>query len=357
METEDIGVKNPDPIWYNFFMEKITVDGPKAPIGFFPSVWKAIEYVNGHPGVLVLPVLLDGFLWFGPHISIGALLAPVIHSMTNAALANPANAAMIDAMKQAADKFNLFSLLAFIPLLPPSVMSGSLADQTPLGSPIVLPISNWMLVIPLAAGLIVISLLIGSAYLVWAGGATQNAAWPLKDALGRWARTVLVIGLLCAAFFILVLVFAIPILFLVSLVALAAPGIGAVLLQMVFFLGGGFLFWVVLFFMFSMHGTVLYRDSVPAAVWNSINTSRWMYPVSIWIPMLLVLLNFLASTIWSLAPLDSWAGAVGVLGNAYTGSVVVVASMAYYIDKRRWIDEMRTYLQTRISGKTPPGAV
>ncbi|MGB7538388.1 MAG: hypothetical protein WBM17_07600 [Anaerolineales bacterium] len=338
-------------------MEKIKIDGPKAPIGFFPSVWKAIEYVNGHPGVLVIPVLVDAFLWFGPRLSISALLAPIIDSMTKAALTNPANAPMIDALKLAAEKFNLFSLLAFIPLIPPSLMSGALPDQTPFGNPIVLPVSNWMAVILLAAGLVALSLLIGSAYLVWTGGATQTARWPLKDALGRWARTVLVMGLLCAAFFMIILVVALPILFLVSLVALAAPGVGAVLSQLVFFLGGGFFFWVILFFMFSMHGTVLHRDGVMVAVWNSINTSRWMYPVSIWIPMLLVLLNFLTSSIWSLAPFNSWAGAVGVLGNAYTGSVVVVASMAYYIDKRRWIDEVRTYLQTRMAGKTPPGAV
>jgi hypothetical protein len=355
-EKDEIGFKNPDFIWYNFFMEKITIDGPKAPLGFFSSVWKGIEYVNAHPGVIVIPVLLDAFLWFGPHLSIYALVNPIIDSMTYTALSNPANATMIDALKLAAEKFNLFSLLAFIPLVPPSLMSGAPPAQTPLGNPLVLPVANWLLVILLATGLIVLSLLIGSVYWVWAGRATQAAPWNLKDTLGRWARTLLVMLLLCAAFFVVIMVFAIPILFIISLIALVAPGIGAVLSQLVFFLGGGFLFWVILFFMFSMHGTVLYRDGVMAAVWNSINTSRWMYPVSIWIPLLLVLLNFLTSSVWSLAPDNNWAGAVGVLGNAYTSSVVVVASMAYYIDKRRWIEEVRTYLQTRMAGKTPPAA-
>ena len=164
-------------------------------------------------------------------------------------------------------------------------------------------------------------------------------------------------SLLCASFFLLMVVFIIPVLFLLSLVSVASPGIGAILSQLFFFLGGGFVFWIILFFMFSMHGTVLYRDGLTAAVWNSVNTSRWMYPVSIWIPLLLILLNFLTASIWSLAPDDSWAGAVGVVGNAYTSSVVVIASMAYYMDKRRWIEEVRTYLQTRMAGKTPPGAV
>ncbi len=350
-------VKNPDLIWYNFFMEKITIDGPKAPIGFLSSVWKGIEYINAHPGVLVIPVILDAFLWFGPHLSVYALVDPVIDSMTFAALSNPANTTMIDALKLAAEKFNLFSLLALIPLVPPSLMSGISPDRTPFGNPLILPVENWLVVILLAAGLIVLSLLIGSVYWVWAGSATQTASWKLKDLLGRWIRTVLMMFLLCMAFLLVILVFMIPVLFLISLVALASPGIGAVLSQLFFFLGGGFLFWVILFFMFSMHGTALYRDGMMAAVWNSINTSRWMYPMSIWIPLLLVLLNFLTSSIWSLAPDNSWAGAVGVLGNAYTSTVVVLASMAYYIDKRRWIEEVRTYLQTRMADKIPPGAV
>ncbi|MBN2085043.1 MAG: hypothetical protein JW748_07435 [Anaerolineales bacterium] len=337
-------------------MEKITIDGPKTPIGFFSSVWKGIEYVNTHPGVLVIPVLLDAFLWFGPHLSIFTLVNPIIDSMTSSAISNPANVPMIEALKLAAEKFNLFSLLAFIPLVPPSLMSGALPDQTPLGNPLVLPLTNWLVVLLLAAGLIVCSLLIGSVYWVWAGGAARAEPWSWRDALGRWARTILMMFLMCTAFFMLTLVFILPILFIISMIALSAPEIGAILSQLFFFLGGGFVFWLILFFMFSMHGTVLYRDGVTAAVWNSVNTSRWMYPVSIWIPLLLILLNFLTSSIWSLAPDDSWAGAVGVLGNAYTSSVVVVASMAYYIDKRRWIDEVRTYLETRMAGKTPPGA-
>jgi len=337
-------------------MDKIMIDGPKAPIGFFSSVWKGIEYVNAHPGVIIIPVLLDAFLWFGPHLSIYTLVNPIIHSITSAALSNPANATMIDALKQAAEHFNLFSLLAFIPLVPPSLMSGAIPDQTPFGNPVVLPVANWLEVILLAAGLILLSLWIGSLYLVLAGGAARNESWSLRDALGRWARTALVMFLLCASFFLLIVVFIIPILFLLSLVTVASPGIGAILSQLFFFLGGGFMFWIILFFMFSMHGTVLYRDGMMAAVWNSVNTSRWMYPVSIWISLLMILLNFLTSSVWSLAPDNSWAGAVGVVGSAYTSSVIVMASMAYYIDKRRWIDEVRTYLQTRMAGKTPPGA-
>jgi hypothetical protein len=337
-------------------MEKITVDGPKLPIGFLSSLWKGIEFVNARPGVLLLPVLLDFFLWFGPHLSVYTLAKPIIDSMTAAAVSNSMNVSVIDAFQQSLAQYNLFSLLSFIPLFPPSLMAGSTPAQTPLGNPIVVPITNQVECLVLAAGLLLLSLLIGSAFWVWAGGTTQPTPWRFRDSFARWGRTVLVMILLCAAFLVLILAFLLPILFVISMIALVSPDIGAVLSQLFFFLGGAFLFWVILFFMFSMHGTVLFRDGVLAAVGNSINTSRWMYPVSIWLPILLIMLNFLASAVWSLAPDGTWAGAVGVLGNAYTSSVVVVASMAYYIDKRRWISEVRTYLQSRVADKVPPGA-
>jgi hypothetical protein len=337
-------------------MEKIAIDGPKPPIGFLSSVWKGIEYVNAHPGVLAIPVLLDSFLWFGPHLSVYSLVKPAIDSMASTLASNPEGGSMVDVIYQVAKTFNLFSLLSFLPLFPPSLMAGAAVEGTPLGNPVVLTVPDWLAGVGLAAGLILCSLLIGSAFWVWAGSATRDSAWGLRDSFRRWTRAVLMIFILCAGCFLLFLVIAVPLAVLISLIAVLSPGVGAVISQVFVFLSGGLIFWVVLFFMFSMHGTILFSDDVPHAVWNSINTSRWMYPVSIWIPLLLILLNFLASSIWSLAPSDSWSGVVGIVGNAYTSSVVVVASMAYYSDKRRWIGEVRDYLQSRMAGSPPTGA-
>jgi hypothetical protein len=337
-------------------MEKISIDGPKAPLGFLASLWKGFEFVNAHPTVVLIPVLVDAFLWFGPHLSIYGLAKPVVDSVTASVAANSANAPMVDALRQAVQDFNLFSLLAFLPLFPPSLMAGIAPVQTPLGSPLVVPVDNWAVAGGIAAACLLLSLATGAAYWVWAGRTAQPATWTWADAGVRWARTLLIVLMLSAAFLVLILIASVPVLVVVSVVGMVSPTIGGALAQLGFFLGGGLLFWMILFFMFSMHGTALYRDDILPAVWNSINTTRWMYPLSIWVPILLLLANFLASQVWSLAPAGDWSGAVGVLGNAYTSSVVVVASMAYYIDKRRWISEVQVYLQSRLPGRTPPGS-
>ncbi len=143
----------------------------------------------------------------------------------------------------------------------------------------------------------------------------------------------------------------------ISLIGVASVDVAAILSQLFFFLGGGFLFWVFLFFMFSIHGTILFRDGILQSIRNSVITSRWLYPISIWIPILLILLQYLVTQVWGLAASANWSGAVGILGNAYTSSVIVTASMAYYIDKRRWISEIQAQLQARLAVKPPVAGV
>jgi len=334
-------------------MDKIAIDGPRPPIGFLSSLWKGIEFVNAHPGIMVVPVLIDVFLWFGPHLSLVPLINPVLTSLNTTLAANQLNPTMMDALRQAVEKYNLFSLLAFIPLFPPSLMTGAAPGQTPLGTPIVISLANWWQCLGIIPALIAVSILIGSLYWLLAGRSAQGAKWTRGDWLWRYSRTVIVMLLLCASFLILILGISIPVLFVISVIGVVSVDIASILSQLFFFLGGGFLFWVFLFFIFSVHGVILFRDGILQSIRNSVVTSRWLYPISIWIPILLLLLQYLVSMVWGLAADANWSGAVGVLGNAYTSSVIVTASMAYYIDKRRWISEIQSQLQSRMAVKPP----
>ncbi|MGD0806315.1 MAG: hypothetical protein ABSA10_02370 [Anaerolineales bacterium] len=338
-------------------MNKIAIDGPRPPIGFLSSLWKGIEFVNAHPGIMVVPVLIDAFLWFGPHLSLIPLINPVLTSLNTALAANQLNPTMMDALRQAVEKYNLFSLLAFIPLFPPSLMTGAAPGQTPLGTPIVISIANWWQCLGIVPALIASSILIGSLYWLLAGRSAQGAKWTRGDWFARYSRTVIVMLLLCGTFLVLILGISIPVLFVISVIGVVSADFAAILSQLFFFLGGGFLFWVFLFFIFSVHGIILFRDGILQSIRNSVVTSRWLYPISIWIPILLILLQYLVSMVWALASDANWSGAVGILGNAYTSSVIVTASMAYYIDKRRWISEIQSQLQTRMAVKPPTTGV
>jgi hypothetical protein len=375
---ENISSLNRLRIWYNFFMDKIAIDGPKPPIGFLPSLWKGIEFVNANPVILVIPVLIDAFLWLGPHLTVIPLVNPILDDIGALWAANQASPTMIDGLRQAAGSYNLFSLFAFIPLFPPSLMAGAASGNillaffplfppsliagaanasTPLGFPIAIVIANWWECLGLAPLLIAGSVPVGSFYWVLAGRWMQAGKWTLRDWFGRWARTVLAMVLLCGGFLICLLVIFVPAVLVIDLIGLISLDIAGIFFELLTFFGGGFLFWVFLFVMFSIHGIILFRDGILQSIRNSVFTSRWLYPLSIWIPMFLILLQFLASWVWSRSAYGNWTGAVGILGNAYTSSVIVTASMAYYIDKRRWISEIQSYLQSRTAVKPPATGV
>jgi hypothetical protein len=338
-------------------MEKIAVDGPKMPIGFLSSLWKGIEHVNAHPGLLVLPVALDLFLWFGPHLSVFTLVKPAIDAQAAVLASQPDGQAFIDGLIQQGERFNLFSMLAAVPLFPPSLMSGVNPTNTPLGAPAVIPVNQLLVGLMLACGFFLFSLLLGSAYWVLVGRAVQGKTWTLRDSLDRWVRTAAVMVLLAVLIATLVLVIIVPGAMLLYFLNLLSPTVSLILGQFFLFLGGSLVFWAFFFLMFSIHGIILFRDNIPAAVSNSVNASRWLYPVSIWIPILLVALFILTTRVWMLGSEGAWTGAVGIFGSAYTSSVIVAASMTYYADKRRWIAEVKTYLQSRGAGAPPPTGV
>lgn len=337
-------------------MDKLTIDGPKMPIGLMASLWKGIEYVNAHLGILVLPVLMDVFLWFGPRLSIVTIAQPLFEWMASKTPADPQAQASVNALIAAIKDFNLFNLLSLIPLYPPSIMADITPTASPLGTPVVFTIPGWTQFLLLTTGIGLFSMVFGSAYWMTAGWSLKIGAGSFREGVVRWIRTVAVVVVLCAAFLFTVIAVGGPLLLFLQEVPGISADIKAGIAQVIIILGGSLLFWLVLFVMFSVHGTILFGDGVRSAIWNSVNTSRWLYPVSVWIPILLIMLNLLLSMVWSLAPADNWTGAIGVLGNAYTGSVIVTASMVYYIDKRRWVSEVKQYLQSRMAGSMPPPA-
>jgi hypothetical protein len=338
-------------------MQKISAETPKAPIGFFKSLWKGVEAVNSHLWLLFIPVGLDIFLWFGPHVSVAEVLAPFLQTVESAIRSAQGDPSLFAPIRDFFANFNLMAVLSNLPLFPPSIMAARMPVQTPLGLPIVLQVRDPLTGSLLALAIFLGSLGLGSVYWLMAGRAITDRGWSLQSFAARWIRTVgVVFGIL-----ILIAILILAIL-LISLIVVGVLGLvwleGSIfLMQLLLFGAIGILFWVVLFLVFSPHGTVLYQDGILRAMWNSIETSRWVYPLSMWVPIFFLVLNMVAIQIWALPAENDWLGILSILGNAYTGSVLVVASLIYYRDKRRWIEEVRALIQSQKAATLPPVSV
>jgi hypothetical protein len=335
-------------------MLKPSFEAPKAPIGFFKSLWKGVEAVNSHLWLLVIPVVLDLFLWLGPRVSVAGVLYPWVAMMETALRSVQSDASFLVPLRQFVADFNLFKLLANLPLFPPSVMADRMPTQSPLGVPTSIQVQDPLVALVFAAALVAGSLVLGALYWAIAGESLADRRRNARDFVRRVAQTAVAV-LALILLFALIMVSGV----FLSLVVSGLIGLfwleGSLFLLQLFVFGFiGLLFWATLFFVFAPHGTVLFQDGIGRAIWNSVETSRWIYPLSMWIPILYLILNMFALQVWALPDQTDWLCLLGVLGNAYTGSVLVMASLVYYQDKRRWIDEVRTLIQSQRAATVPP---
>src|SRR5579859_1685514 len=124
------------PIEYNLIVQQPLAARRQAqPTGVIETLSAGYSAVNHHLWVLVLPILLDVFLWFGPHVSYSPLVGPVVTQATEwtrqvalgprRAPRNPDLVNSLDDSRQwlidRADEVNGLALLAWGPIGLPSL--------------------------------------------------------------------------------------------------------------------------------------------------------------------------------------------------------------------------------------------
>ena len=133
-----------------------------------PSLLAGFEAVANHIELIILPIILDLILWFGPHLRIKVLLQPLLEGLKLPSELQSGEFAQIfsatkDIYYLLADRFNIFSAIRTLPVGIPSLIANISPVTNPLGSPIVLEARNYSsaFMIWLVVGLIG---LIGSSY-------------------------------------------------------------------------------------------------------------------------------------------------------------------------------------------------
>ena len=163
-------------------MSNVTTKEKAArPLGVVGSLAAGFEMVGRHLGLIVLPVLLDLFLWLGPRISIAPLLEQFAAFLLTQSKPDPATldqvTQAVQVLKQFGEQSNLLALLSALPLLNvPSLLaqhaSGALS---PLGQPHVVLTTSVLAVLGWGSVLVPVGLVLGFVYL---------------NGLARWVRTM-----------------------------------------------------------------------------------------------------------------------------------------------------------------------
>ncbi|MCC6188014.1 MAG: hypothetical protein IT318_03190 [Anaerolineales bacterium] len=331
-------------------MSQLPLKTPAPPQGIIAALVTGFETVNARLELILLPLLLDLFLWLGPHLSIQRLVPPLeaaLRAMAAPAGADPAMRrnleTLVAALSDYGASFNVFSVLSTAPLGLPSLVAGRTPMTVPGGAPLIWYLDNLGQYLLLAGAFVLLGLLLGAVYL---GGIAQqvrdrrvNWAQLLRQVWGDWARLTALgaVALLATA------ALGLPVLVLTGVVTLLSPLVGG----LVWLAGLTVMLWALFYGGFAVHGMLLQRRGLLSALWDSARLVQINLPYAAGLFVLVVLINVGLALVWNIPSDNSWLLLLGVAGHALISTALISATFVFYQDRYRWWIEMRQTLRAR----------
>lgn len=303
----------------------------KQPIGVLAALSSGFDIVSNQLGLLLVPIALDVFLWLGPRlraVTLGTLVTFEVPSgLDSDALLSAQN--FQESLQIFFEQYNLFAFLRPTLLGVPGLMGGeslsAAGDIVPL---------EWQVTHPLVFVLTVVILIVlglGMGGVYW-----SSVARYVRDGRVDWLATVgkmtviwpRMVGLTLVLIVILLAIWT-PTAVIGSLFGLASGLFGLLIVMLALSL----MTWMFFYATFSIHGIVLYNQSVIAAI----RTSIWFGRVHFW-SVLGILTVFIAvktgmDIVWNLVAMDSWLWIVPIAGHAFLVTGMMLGTMLFYVDR------------------------
>lgn len=321
------------------------------PPGVMGSLRAGFDAVSRHIGLILLPALLDIFLWLGPRLSVENVIGPffnIVFSQTRLSLTSSADIKRFTEFQslftEMIGRFNLLSLLGKLQIFPvgvSSLLAQTMPVETPLGSPRVVQISSFPVLVGLAFLLVLAGWVLGGLYFRWVSGIALGEVEPGAGINSAWAiAQVLILSVIWLIGFTM---FLIPVTFLVLILTMLSPALAGGALFIVLALS----FWLIVPLFFTPHGIFVRRQNAFHSIYTSLRMARFALPTS----GLFVLCWFLLSTglnyLWSVPPETSWMTLVGIGGHAFIRTALLAASFVYYRDMNVWLQTVFERLQQK----------
>jgi hypothetical protein len=311
-----------------------------TPTGVIETLSAGYGAVNRQLWVLLLPVLLNVFLWLGPRVSYSPLVDPAVTDVTEwtrqiafgprRALVSADQMTELEQARQSiiarSDDVNGLGALAWGPVALPS------PSALPSASDDVAFVNGWLDGLILLGACVGLGLLLGGwFYGGLAGASTGSRGGPLAAGRSVPRAVVDVLGLI-AVLAAGVVLLGLPVLLLIGFTALVSPPVailGSILLAV------GVLFATVHLF-FAVDAIFVSNAGPLSAIQRSVVLVRR----HLWPSVALILLTWLIlagmDRVWDVlaSSLQSPYGvALGILGNAYVASGLIAAGMIFYTQR------------------------
>lgn len=321
------------------------------PPGIIGSLRVGFDVVSSHVWLILLPILLDSFLWLGSRLSAGRVYSSLLSSLFELAQNyqfKPQETEALNTSIEMVNRLNWLSLLRTFPVGVPSleafVFPANSSFQTPLGAQGVLyPDSFWTLLV--WTGLLTLAGWVGgSIYFRWVAVAVLGEA----DAGIGILRAIFQTIVISLVWMICLLIVLTPVTLIVSLAGLFSATLANGLLFVTLLLS----YWLVVPLFFMPHGIFARKQNALYSLYSSVWLTRFTLPTSGLFVFTAFLLTRGLNFLWSVPESDSWMRLVGISGHAFISTTLLAASFVYYRDMNTWLQTVFAQLQQKQSVPT-----
>ena len=310
-----------------------------APPRMMNAIIAGFNVVANNLLLLVLPVLVDLFLWLGPQIRIRQAFQPIIDDTIRLlqTINTPQVASQMttisDAWNQILVKFNLLGTIRTLPIGVPSLMASALTESTPLGPATMIEVPTVGSAFAIWLAVILVGFAAGCLYFWMIARATAEE--PGKFEFKFFVKKFLYAFALTMSLVVGLLIITIPALMLISVMALISPGLG----DFAMLAAGFLLIWMLLPLVFTPHAIFSGKSGLAISAMTSVRLVRSFLPgTGIFLIVGLVISQGM-DVLWRVPPSSSWMTLIGILGHAFILSAVFASSFIYFRSGLRWMAE------------------
>lgn len=307
------------------------------PPRLIPSMVQGFNLITQKLYLIIPPIILDLFLWFGPRLSFEAVLSA---NWANMIVTWKSYSGMQEMLEMATEMWNIFarmnffSLLRAVPVGLTSLLWWKSEVRSPLAlSPISLPFPYDQGFVLLGIALFVAGIFFGTLFFRWICDATvvEISKPKVKSVFWMTGQSILLTVILI----VLLILISVPVSIFSNIILTAASAIA----EIGIFIMGLILLWVLLPFVFSAHG--IFVEKLNA--WQSIRLSTQLVRTrssgaGLFVTTI-ILLNMGLNMIWNIPPTNSWWLLVGIIGHAFIYTALVAASFFYFRSGLIWLKE------------------
>ncbi len=307
------------------------------PPGIINSIKTGFDLIATHITAILLPLLLNLFLWLGPRLRMDALFNSMKADVLLIWKAGGIPAADIQRAMELYEttipRINLFWIFHTLPIGISSLFLPQEASQTPLGNPVILQVSAASLIIWIFF-LTLFGWIGGGLYfrsVAWLTLSSVDTAQPLS------VSRAIVQTILISIFWGMLSIFVGIPFFIILAVVLQFSSFLANLIVLFLSLAS---MWVIVPLFFWPHGVFIRQQNVVTSILSSVQMMRFTLPTSSMFVLTVFLLTFGLNFLWSIPPEDSWMTLLGIFGNSFVTTALLAGSFVYYRDMNIWLQNV-----------------